>query len=134
MTAAAQADRCPASQAEYFSLLIDDFKVAFNAYRTVVANGDLRAGHPSFLPPVKVKGIPGIFRAISDTPCRIPGDSIFGNRGIHLVRPCEDAALKIPDFPEARALEKFRCLGRALAAAAVRDDLARTVEFADAAR
>ena len=58
----------------------------------------------------------------------------FGTDGIHFVRPGENATLQVPYLAEAGLAQELDGFRRALAAAAVRHDFARAVEFADAPR
>src|SRR6266849_8163206 len=60
--------------------------------------------------------------------------SVFRQRGVHFIRPGEDAALEVPDLAEAGLAQELDGLGRALSAAAVRDDFARAVELVRASR
>src|ERR1700722_17853254 len=65
----------------------------------------------------------------------LPGEcSILRNTGIDFVGPGEDTALQIQNLAEARFAQEIDSFGGALAAAAMRHDLSRRVEFMDAAR
>jgi hypothetical protein len=55
--------------------------------------------------------------------------SILRHRGIYLVRPGQDSALQIEDFAEAGFAQEIDGFGGTLATAAMRDDLARGIEF-----
>ena len=60
--------------------------------------------------------------------------SILRNAGIDFVGPGEDSAFEVQDFAEAGFAQEIDGFGGALAAAAMRYDFARSVEFVHAAR
>src|ERR1700751_604652 len=65
----------------------------------------------------------------------LPGEcSILRHAGVDFVGPSEDTALQIQNLAEARFAQEIDSFGGALAAAAMRHDLSRRVEFMDAAR
>src|SRR5580704_18401148 len=57
---------------------------------------------------------------------------VLGNRRVNFVGPRKDTTLQVQYLAKACALQKFNRFGRALAAAAMRHNLSRTVEFAGA--
>src|ERR1700722_2288330 len=63
---------------------------------------------------------------------RLP--SIFRNAGIDFVGPGENSALQVEDFFESGFAQEVDGFGGALAAAAMRDDFARSVELMHAPR
>src|SRR6202046_5658121 len=60
--------------------------------------------------------------------------SVLWYRGVHFVRPCKDTTLQVQDLAETCAAQEFHRFRGTLAAAAVSDDLARTIQLVYAAR
>jgi hypothetical protein len=54
MTASAKANRFASSEAELLAFLIDNFEIAFDAYRTVIGNSDFSASQVSLRGPEKL--------------------------------------------------------------------------------
>jgi hypothetical protein len=65
MTASAKANRFASSEAEGLAFLIDNFEIAFDAYRTVIGNSDFSASQVSLRGPEKLSRLLSLFKIAS---------------------------------------------------------------------
>src|SRR5690242_20604015 len=141
MAAAAKRYGRAPSEAERRPLRIDDFKIALDADGTVAVDGNLGCGHFSPREQSMPSSTDQEQAEMKRSPRRrTPFDTgrsqrlILWNGRIHFIGPREDSALHVDHFAETGFAQKVHGLGRALAAAAMRDDFARGIEFVHAPR
>lgn len=129
-------------QAKRRSLWINDFEIALDANRTVTVYRDLGCRHFFLLDEESMPAsaaheqgeTKGVASASSSLRIANRGLLILGDGGIHFIGPGKDAALQVENFAETGFAQEVHGFGRAFAAATMRDDFARRIQFVHAAR